>query len=987
MDPTVEPPKPSSLLVNDLLDAIEERCSRRPDGGVGQYNRQQLGERLEQVLLLTTSPADHHSSEGQNLEWLIRPLIQVILQEQRVDRARTCPPSSDDDEGNGQRPLLQWLVQWKYLRHVYGWQGEDDMVLLLLRLGARADDDASDESSSSLVAAVQYGSVTTIRHLMLETTRQQPKQKHEHKNEMKEWIFSQVILHNLWAKILDRACPEMMQLFLRYIPATERVWMTARYDYAQEDDDDDDDDDSEQLKKKKKKPEEMHVSALDYLLNNLLTWCDDDNNDDENITCDASISTSALSSYWGIVGMPTVERYSQCILQLLQRGVAHTPLTMTLLSYILDQNRHDRNNNQSSSPRHYAFQVAQVLFGNRMPSSPLLSSSMRNWNGTARTNIIINPQESTVEGTSNNPNVCAICLEEPADRPSVMFPWNKNLGDKSTRMMGLYCGHAFCVACLLGWGASEPERLYHHHGNNNNNHNRRTAMMEVSCPICRKPLARDFLNDENRERLATVGYRRRNILGMDPHLGTESRGPQRLSHDQTRQECRARGWSEDDDSEKLKAQWQTVRQQRRNGPKITVDCAASMSLSPTYVAPKHGPVVIPITVKGNIPMLAGISTAAPYTVVSPSAVQWLGLRTTKLTSHRFHELRCRYTTRKRDDDESDTSDDDSDSDDDEVQVSVMKHAVTMAVVDELVVTLAGGTSQSIKVRLRNAVVHDNQINNTQEAWKPSIVLGLDFLESAAWTQTCVEVDVAPSVQDSNRRFMVLLHGGQDIQRVNEADGKGLIEEFRFYAPNGRSFRSPLLHIHPNNHLFFSVRHETSNHHDQHQRRHRSTECEWCCRMFAHVVEDTGRASRRRAKRKRGMIRCQFCCDMAISAKQHVYYCDEECQAKAYQVHRYRHARHRGLLGSLCRMAVAMVMDAIRQQSRMFVVSFIVGLGFSLMISLSERRSIPLIEVWSVLKALARENLSKATFSQLYVHATGANAADELQMQLLTSRPG
>ena len=137
-----------------------------------------------------------------------------------------------------------------------------------------------------------------------------------------------------------------------------------------------------------------------------------------------------------------------------------------------------------------------------------------------------------------------------------------------------------------------------------------------------------------------------------------------------------------------------------------------------------------------------------------------------------------------------------------------------------------------------------------------------------------------------------------------------------------------------------------------------------------------------------MIRCKFCCDMALSSKQQVYYCDQECQARAYQVHRHRHARHRGVLGSLFRMALSMLMDAVKQQSRVFVISFVLGFGVSLFLSLSGRRSIPVIEVWSLVKALTRETLSKATFMQLYEQAKNSVIeTDDLQIQLLTSRPG
>jgi hypothetical protein len=83
------------------------------------------------------------------------------------------------------------------------------------------------------------------------------------------------------------------------------------------------------------------------------------------------------------------------------------------------------------------------------------------------------------------------------------------------------------------------------------------------------------------------------------------------------------------------------------------------------------------------------------------------------------------------------------------------------------------------------------------------------------------------------------------------------EEIRLYARNGKSCAMPLLHVNPDTPDIIS---DTTVSFKKNQT---FVECYWCCRMFP---ED--------------MLTCSDCSD-----KDPAYYCDKDCQQKAFFVHR------------------------------------------------------------------------------------------------------
>ena len=888
--------KSDLILLEEVVAAIEHGNGSRSSGGFAQYTHGAFKERLHQVLF---QEEEDDSNSTYALDWLRRPLIQGLLHGGAKMNRKIIPPSTEeDDDIPPSLPILYWLCRWKYLKQVYGWKGQDDFVLLALRSGATVVDQGNHSHpgatnrESILAGVIQYGTVNTLKHL-IHTIQIRGV-------DIRAWVTGEFIMHNLWPKALERACPKILELLLRYIPATERVWMTTILPDCL-------------TPAMEASGEEHHVSAVDFMLQKLNIWCSYHEPDDA-LPC----------LCWNIVGAPHVQDYAACILMLIKNGVSCTPMTMEFI------NRFLFSYSTSSVPRQYAYTIAQLFFGNWIPSKYQHQCIQRKPTKGFKPNHSINVALIENEGEGD---VCVICLEDNKKKASKR-PFSSswlNAFDfagfpihNSNHTTTLYCGHEFCTKCISEWGASEPEV------------NTETRTWELGCPICRLPLPREFLSEENRAWFARAGDRRRNTLGLDHHPA--GRGPQWLTSTQITIECKARGISVETleyetYAQELMQQWNRVKQQRRDGPNIMVDLGASETLSPHYVAPKLGPVVVPVVLQG-FPVLAGISGASPYTVISPYLVEKLGLVTKKLISNQFQKL-------VHDDEDNDTGDGAFIPDS-----PVRKKQTTMAVIDELVVSLVSGESK-IDVRLRNAVVEEpSDKDEIHASWRPGVVLGLDFLESAAWTQIAVEVDVAQSIAtgDSDmddyftkQRFMVFLHGGQNIHRVSDMTlARKTPEELRYYAFNGRTFRVPLLHVQTNidhaddasvcHELYFSIGHAHASTAASRQR-HRFTECEWCCRIFPSMTDAHStstwlqRWTRTRKNNTPGMIRCTFCCDMAASTKQYVYYCDEECRRKANEVHRWRHHQYRSTLVSGVYIVLIFLANTLRQQWRSFLLSF------------------------------------------------------------------
>ena len=94
----------SWILVDELVDTIEEQAGgSRAQGGFGQYNREQLRERLK-VVLLSGVEEDHDNPSVESspdfhfqtrLHWLQKPFIAGIMGDCDLKDIRVCPPLTD----------------------------------------------------------------------------------------------------------------------------------------------------------------------------------------------------------------------------------------------------------------------------------------------------------------------------------------------------------------------------------------------------------------------------------------------------------------------------------------------------------------------------------------------------------------------------------------------------------------------------------------------------------------------------------------------------------------------------------------------------------------------------------------------------------------------------------------------------------------------------------------------------------------------------
>ena len=88
------------------------------------------------------------------------------------------------------------------------------------------------------------------------------------------------------------------------------------------------------------------------------------------------------------------------------------------------------------------------------------------------------------------------------------------------------------------------------------------------------------------------------------------------------------------------------------------------------------------------------------------------------------------------------------------------------------------------------------------------------------------------------------------------------EEMRLYGRHGEIHRAPILHITPDSR---EMTHNTTISTDASQR---FEECNWCCRVFPN-----------------DMLACSKC--NGTDTSNYAYYCDKECQDKAFLVHKQR----------------------------------------------------------------------------------------------------
>ena len=487
---------------------------------------------------------------------------------------------------------------------------------------------------------------------------------------------------------------------------------------------------------------------------------------------------------WKIKGAPKLDDYATTLLRLLQNGAMFSPnnSSLAVCFHCLSSKRVTLPPRVSSEAKKILTGLRPILFGEKLPDT--LREEVQG--------IMAASQKARSLDTS-----CAVCLDAIGSR-----------GDPVT----LRCGHTFCHDCILEFG-----------------HSKAPLAAEKRCPMCRRLLCRDLLTE--------TGRKQRESLSIFRFLGNEDagnitrpttrrrRGPAELSNDHLDMECQARrirtaSASRDEKIAKLLSGGTGMP------PNVKLELSATCSIQlgdphgegrdfVLYVAPKGGPVVIPITVN-SVPVLAWISTGSPLTCMSKKFVQTHGLQLTNLKSKDF--------------------------------IAANGASVgTVTVVKEFVFNVGG-----IRVSLNNAIAL------ADTTMVVGVQLGMDFFESASWTQCCTLVTMGENEKDTS---LVISDGGADMTLLKACrNNKPLLsEELRFYSRTGAMARVPLSHIHnygdSESLSIISLKDTT-----------RFQECDWCCRLFPTTA----------------MIACIECGQEGRA----VFYCDTTCRESALVIHRH-----------------------------------------------------------------------------------------------------
>ena len=505
---------------------------------------------------------------------------------------------------------------------------------------------------------------------------------------------------------------------------------------------------------------------------------------------------------WQAVGAPKMDDLVTTLVRVLQAGARFSPINMATLNdtdplatvmYIDSGIITDYSEPQKEMCR----LLRDVIFGRRLPA--IITEEIQRINQSCAPN-----------------DTCPICLTEmePSDNP-----------------VTLYCGHKYCLECIKDYGKANLDGHLTHRlesitiGEDGQlRRNMRAEGTDKRCPICRRLLCGDLLDQEYNEKYRSlVGLR----LGIDHHesggdmAALANRGPHLLTDEQLRFECKVVvGKTEGTRESLLKELLRTMRESSRsgsavkigdeiypvNGDGVQVELSSTFTLqdqSGRLLHPPHwGPVVIPIQVKG-IPILASLSPSSIFTVVPKAVVNSFGLKIKPITSSQFKDV-------------------------------MDKRIKVAAVVDEIRFFL-----QDVEICLNNAVVLKN------ETGIMNIQLGKDFFETAMWTRCSVRLsDDAYVVSDGGYTTNMFMKDQPD--------------ELRYYSRSGKICQVPFIHIKnysddvsappkiiklPN----FSAR---------------CGECQWCCRYFPCD----------------GMLKYNDGND-GNSTREFRYYCDEECKAK------------------------------------------------------------------------------------------------------------
>jgi len=406
---------------------------------------------------------------------------------------------------------------------------------------------------------------------------------------------------------------------------------------------------------------------------------------------------------WATIGMASVDDYAMCCLILLRKGVQISPhyadVTYFLGHYL-------QGSVKALKRSFYTQKMAAFMLGQWLP--PMVRDEL------AMIDANRNYNKGNRVSQDNCEKECANC----------------SIKRGASNAIVVACGHTICLDCL--------------------------SRTKAKCPTCHLPLGRDLLPpavDITREaRTLNKEQQRRSGLSQ-------------LTPEQLQFECQARNLvvAQNDIQQhcidSLVADWQdfTLSSASSNADNDTnVDkdgntgtrIVPELSLSNTvisednflWVAPSSGSVMIPIVVKG-IPIFALLSTTSPCTVLSPRFVRTFCFHTNQNLQTTLDNP-LKYV--RAEDDNQKLANKNASSDHlrrNNIEAAPRKPQVIAAA--QICVTAVKDFSFSlgksgITIRLQSAM--QAYAPHTQN-WPVGVILGLDFLQSAEWTQLGVEVDL------------------------------------------------------------------------------------------------------------------------------------------------------------------------------------------------------------------------------------------------------
>lgn len=586
---------------------------------------------------------------------------------------------------------------------------------------------------------------------------------------------------------------------------------------------------------------------------------------------------------WATLGMASVDDYAMCILILLQTGLQISPHYLDV-SYFLGH--YLQGSIQNPKRSFYTQQIAALFMGNWLPSAAQEQLSL------FQDKTSVDASKLTSEGSKG----CGLCAAKTMASLSI---------DAGT-IITLRCGHTFCPGCFQQYTSPLES----------------SSSLRQDCPTCHSPLGHDLTQRASTPTTLTSTDNNSSVASTVETSAERRLGLAHLVQEQLQFECEARNLVvaqndiKDHCIESIVHDWQdfTLPQGLGEGDAEGAESngssrlMAELTLSNTmisednylWVAPSNGSVMIPITVKG-IPIFALVSTTSPYTVLSPRFVQTFGFQlNSNLQASMSSPMKF---IRAEDDDQKmgdgKTNENPMRNNPDELPPSrkpriIMAPEVCLTAVQEF--SLALGKS-GITVRLPNAL----QANDPQtHHWPVGVILGLDFLQSAAWTQLSVEVDLEVCLGRTVgllTKHSESLSTGLDFELLEPRRANQVEQDFRYYSKDGNIFWAPLWHItvttsdyclslgqvmrellpYPNKKRL-ACGGDADNCIDK-----VITKCNWCCREFPFVSPAKQRSWKDWALAKpmsSGMLECTLCSRDGKPA----YYCDNQCWQQAKSIH-------------------------------------------------------------------------------------------------------